>query len=210
MKRVFSVLIACVMICCLFVGCGNQDTTTTPNNSTNDTTPSTDPSSTAPSSTAPQVQGPASALEMMETIWSAWDFEYKDYFMGGGYTEMVSGVPGNVVLEDTDALQFLFYVPEANMSEIQSAASVMHGMNANVFTAAAFQVADAAAFANTMKDTLMSTQFVCGSPAHLLVCSLGDNFVLYAFGDTENIDSFRTAVSTAFPNATTVFDGAMA
>lgn len=210
MKRVLSVLVICVMICTLFVGCGNkQDTTTTPSNSTNDTTPSTEPSSTAPSSTAPEVQGPASALEMMETIWAAWEFEYKDYFMGGGYAEMVSGMPGAVTPEDTEALQFLFYVPEANMADVQSAASVMHGMNANVFTAAGFQVEDASAFATTMQETLMNTQFVCGSPAHLLVCTLGNNFVLYAFGDTENVEGFRTAVSSAYGDMVIVFDGAM-
>lgn len=192
MKRVFSVLVICVMICGLFAGCGSAQ------DPTNDTTP-----------TAPQIQLPATALEMMQTIWAAWEFEYKDYFMGGGYTNSVSGMPGAVETADTDALQFLFYVPEANMADVKSAASALHGMNANVFTAAAFQVEDAAAFAATMKDTLMNTQFVCGSPAHLMVYTLGNGYVLYAFGDSENLGSFRTAVTTAYADAVSVFDGAM-
>lgn len=206
MKRVLSVLMICALMCCLFAGCNNAEPTPSTNPSTNPSVPSTTPS--VP--TEPQVQLPASALEMMETIWNTWEFEYKDYFMGGGYTNMVSGIPGAVELTDTDALQFLFYIPEANLAEVQSAASALHGMNANVFTAAAFQVADAATFAATMKDTLMSTQFVCGSPAHLLVYTLGNGYVLYAFGDTENLESFRTAVTTAYADAVSVFDGPMA
>lgn len=203
MKRVFSVLVICVMICGLFAGCrSTQDPT-------NATTTAPTETTTVPSTTAPQIQLPATALEMMQTIWAAWEFEYKDYFMGGGYANMVSGTPGDVETTDTDALQFLFYVPEDNMADVKSAASAMHGMNANVFTAAAFQVEDAAAFAATMKDTLMNTQFICGSPAHLMVYTLGNGYVLYAFGDSENLDSFRTAVTTAYADAVSVFDGAM-
>lgn len=199
MKKLIALLLVLVMAVSM-VACGENP----------DTTPSTNNTTAAPDPTDPPVVLPASALEMMETIWAAWEFEYKDYFMGGGYTNMVSGMPGAVELTDTDALQFLFYVPEANMADVKSAASAMHGMNANVFTAAAFQVEDAAAFAATMKDTLMSTQFVCGSPAHLIVYTLGNGYVLYSFGDTENVESFRTAVTAAYADAVSFFDGPMA
>lgn len=200
MKKLIALLLVLVMAVSM-VACGE----------TPDTTPSTEgTTTTAPAPTEPQIQLPASALEMMETIWAAWEFEYKDYFMGGGYTNMVSGMPGAVELSDTEALQFLFYIPEANVADVKSAASALHGMNANVFTAAAFQVEDAAAFAATMKDTLMNTQFVCGSPAHLVVYTLGNGYVLYSFGETENVESFRTAVTAAYADAVSIFDGPMA
>lgn len=202
MKKLIALLLVLVMAVSM-VACGENPDTTPSTEGTTTTTPTTAP-------TEPQIQLPASALEMMETIWAAWEFEYKDYFMGGGYTNMVSGMPGAVELTDTDALQFLFYVPEANVADVKSAASALHGMNANVFTAAAFQVEDAAAFAATMKDTLMSTQFVCGSPAHLVVYTLGNGYVLYSFGDTENVESFRTAVTAAYADAVSIFDGPMA
>ena len=197
MKKLFALLLALVMMMSL-VACGETPETTAPT-----TTPTTAP-------TEPAIQLPESALKMMETIWAAWEFEYKDYFMGGGYTNMVNGAPGAVETTDVDSLQFLFYVPEANIANVQSAASAMHGMNANIFTAAAFQVEDAAAFAATMKDTLMSTQFVCGSPAYLIVYTLGNGYVVYSFGETENVESFRTALTTAYADAVSIFDGPMA
>ena len=215
MKKMIALLLVLVMAVSM-VACGENPDTNPSTQGTQGSEPTSQPTEptsqpTEPTSqpTEPQIQLPASALEMLENIWNAWEFEYKDYFMGGGYTNMVSGVPGTVETTDTDALQYLFYIPEANLADVQSAASALHGMNANVFTSAVFQVSDAAAFAATMQETLLNTQFVCGSPAHLLVYTLGNEYVLYAFGDTENLDSFRTAVTTAYADAVSVFDGAM-
>lgn len=203
MKKLISLLLVLVMALSLAActsGNAGETTGTT-------TEPTTEPT-TAPT-TEPVVTGPATALEAMETIWNGWNFEYKDYFMGGGYTNMVNGMPGAVETTDTDALQALLYVPEANWADIQSAASVMHAMNANTFTAAAFNVADAAAFAGIMKDTLLANQWICGSPELLLVYTVG-NTVLIAFGTADNVNSYRTAVTTAYADAVSVFDGAFA
>lgn len=216
MKRVFSVLVTCALACSLFVGCTSKqdpnnttnapgNTTNVPNNTTNTPNNTTNPVGT----TAPETELPASALNVLESIWAAWEFEYKDYFTGGGYANMVSGAPGAVETTDVDALQALLYVPEANLADVKGAASVMHGMNANVFTAAAFLVDDVAAFAATMKDTLMNTQWICGSPASMMVYTLGNEYVLFAFGDTENLDSFRAALSDVYADAASVFDGLM-
>ncbi len=150
--------------------------------------------------------GPASALEVMETIWNAWDFEYKSYMMGAGN---VQGAPGALDAADTDTLQYMLYVPEANLADVQSAASVTHMMNANTFTAAAFLVKDASAFAATMKDTLMNNQWICGFPETLMVYTLGNNCVIIAFGAEENLSGYRTTLTGAYKDAVSVYDGAM-
>jgi hypothetical protein len=204
MKRVFSVLMIVALVCAMFAGCNNQPAPTTP--STPATTPSTTPT-TVP--TEPAIQLPASALELLETVWNTWEFEYKDYFMGGGYTNMVSGMPGAIESTDTDALMYLLFVTEGHVADVQEAASAFHAMNYSVFTSGSFKVADATAFATSLKEGFDNTQWICGSPASLLIYTLGNEYVLYAMGETENLEGFRTAVATAYGDAVTFYDGAM-
>lgn len=157
--------------------------------------------------TTPAPAGPATALEVLETVWNAWDFEYKSYMMGAGNVE---GAPGAVETTDTDTLQYLLYVPEANLADVQSAASVTHMMNANNFTAAAFLVKDASAFAATMKDTLMNNQWMCGFPETLMVYTLGNNCVIIAFGIEEDLSGYRTTLTGTYKDAVSVYDGPLA
>lgn len=203
MKKLISLLLVLTMALSL-AACANGDA-----NETTESTTEATPEATTEATTVPVVTGPATALEAMETVWNAWEFEYKDYFMGGGYSESTSGVPGAIETTDTESLQYILYVPEANLGDVQSAASVFHAMNMNTFTAAAILVSDASAFAATMQDTLLNTQWICGAPETLLVYTVGDSCVLYAYGAADNVDGYRTALTTAYPEAVTVFDGAM-
>lgn len=211
MKRVFSVLVVCVMICAMFAGCGStqQDPTTTGTPAGTTTVPTTTPSTTA-APTQPAVQLPASALEMLTNIVDAWDFEYKAYFMGGGYaTGMVEGAPGAVDATDTDTLQYLMYVPEACLTDIQDAASYCHSMNYSVFTSGAFKVTDAAAFAANLKSGLDGAQWMCGIPEYLMIYTLGNEYVLFVMGTSDNLAAFSPALKTAYPDAVAYFDGLM-
>lgn len=215
MKRVLSIVFVCVMLVGMLAACGTTEPTTGATNpSTNGTTaPTVAPTeptvapTTAP--TEPSVQLPASALEMMQTIYDAWDFEYKAYFMGGGYSNPVEGAPGAVDATDTDTLQYLMYVPEACVADVLGAASYVHSMNYSVFTSGAFKVADAAAFCAKMKEGLDSTQWMCGIPETLMLYTLGNEYVLFAMGTAENMDTFRPAVQAAYPDAVAFFDGLM-
>lgn len=213
MNRMLSLMVIAVMLCGLFVGCGKaQDTTTTDTPTT--TAPSTVPSTTVPSTTVapsePNAELPVSALEMLETICNAWDFEYKNYFMGGGYaTEIVEGAPGAVDPTDTETLMNMLYVPEGCVANVQDAASYCHSMNYSVFTSGAFKVADAAVFAADLKAGLDSTQWMCGIPEHLMIYTLGQEHVLFVMGTAENLESFRPALQAAYPDAVAFFDGLM-
>lgn len=195
MKKLFALLLALVMMMSL-VACGNN----------NPTDPSTDGT---PAPTDPPVVLPASALEMMENIYNAWDFEYKAYFMGGGYTNPVDGAPGAVAATDTDTLQYLMYVPEACLTDVLDAASYCHSMNYSVFTSGTFKVADAAAFCTKLKEGLDNTQWMCGIPEYLMLYTLGNEYVLFVMGTAENLEAYRPALQAAYPDAVAVFDGLM-
>ena len=186
MKKLIALLLALVMMMSL-VACGEKPT---------------EPSE-------PEIELPESALAMMQTIYDAWDFEYKSYFIGGGYSNMVEGAPGAVEATDTDTLQFLMYVPESCVGDVLDAASYCHSMNYSVFTSGTFKVADAAAFCAKMQEDLKNTQWMCGIPETLLLYTLGNEYVLFVMGTAENVDTFRPALKAAYPDAVAVFDGPM-
>jgi hypothetical protein len=146
---------------------------------------------------------------MMTNIIDAWDFEYKSYFMGGGYTNPVDGAPGAVDATDTDTLQYLMYVPEACLADIQDAASYCHSMNYSVFTSGTFKVTDAAAFCANLKAGLDSAQWMCGIPEYLMIYTLGNEYVLFVMGTAENLEAYGPALKAAYPDAVAYFDGLM-
>lgn len=191
MKKLFALLLALVMMMSL-VACGETPDTT---------------GTTAP--TEPAIVLPASALEMMTNIIDAWDFEYKSYFMGGGYSNPVDGAPGAVAATDTDTLQYLMYVPEACLSFIEDAASYCHSMNYSVFTSGTFKVTDAKAFCTSLQEGLANTQWMCGIPEYLMIYTLGNEYVLFVMGTAENLEAYGPALKAAYPDAVAVFDGLM-
>ena len=186
MKKLFALLLALVMMMSL-VACGEKPT---------------EPSE-------PEIELPESALAMMQTIYDAWDFEYKSYFIGGGYSNMVEGAPGAVEATDTDTLQYLMYVPEACLTYIQDAASYCHSMNYSVFTSGTFKVTDAAAFCTKLQEGLENTQWMCGIPEYMMIYTLGNEYVLFVMGTAENLEAYGPALKAAYPDAVSVFDGLM-
>ena len=196
----------------------SQDATEPSQDATDPTEPSqdaTEPSQDATDPTEPSQPSVETneAVDMLASAWDKWESEYKEYFAGGttkfddDYNVLnPQGAPGVV---DAEELEFGYYVPNANLSSVSAAASVYHGLNKNNFTAATFIVEDAAAFAAIMKDALLTTNYVCGFPEHLLVYTLSDNCVLYVLGNLSVMEGFGDAVMSAYPNATVIYDGAV-
>ena len=94
--------------------------------------------------------------------------------------------------------------------QIDDAASMVHMMNANQLTAAAYRLVDgtdAAAFAKDYKANLDSRQWMCGFPEKFVVIGSG-NYVVTAFGNTMNIDNFKAAAEK-LENATVLLEGAI-
>ncbi len=201
MKKLISLLLVLTMALSLAACTGNN----TPDTTTGNTESTTEATTEA---TTPEVTGPASAQEVMDSIFANWEFEYKDSLMGGGYEATVSGAPGTLTATDTATLQNLMYIPEETLSDVTDASFVMNGMNANSFTAYTVKVSDAAAFGASMKDTLQGTQWICGFPEFLMVYTIGE-YCLIAFGAFDVIPTFRTAVTTTYADAVLIYDDVM-
>ena len=84
---------------------------------------------------------------------------------------------------------------------IDDAASMLHAMNANTFTAAAYHVTDSAVqqeLADALKDSIMNTQWLCGFPEVMIIAGIGDDYVVTCIGNAVLVEEFKTQITDAY------------
>ena len=185
MKKLFSLLLAAAMILSL-AACGSK---------------SDDSSSDSQ---------PASALELLETVWSQYSDDDKFPVFGGDTNEdnMVENAPGTFSIEDGDMLDRTLGYPAADADKLSGAASLIHMMNANTFTAGAFRLNDASdmdTVVSDLKDNIMSRQWMCGFPDKLVIVTYGD-YIVSCFGAEDLVDQFRDQLTESFDGASVACD----
>ena len=92
----------------------------------------------------------ASGEEILNNIWDTLAEDQKFAAMGGDMNNMVDGAAGVFELSDADFVLSFLHISADTAAMADSAASLVHAMNANTFTGAAFHMAegaDAEAFA---------------------------------------------------------------
>ena len=141
------------------------------------------------------------AVEALENVWATYGEDEKFFAMGGDMNNMVDNAPGEYGMEDTETLSWALYIPADSIALVDQAASLMHAMNTNTFMSAAFHLTDAAnaeTLATSIKDTIMSTQWMCGFPDKVVMFTVNEDIVMYAFGNAELIDNFKSKVTTVY------------
>lgn len=196
MKKIIALLLVAVMALGM-VACG---TTGANNDNSNETTEA-------------KVEAPASALEVLENVWALYNEETEKFFAMGGYAldeeeipVTVDGAPG--VVSDNDYLVYSLLVPETEAANVTEAASLVHAMNANTFTAGAYKVSDVAAFSAAMREAIQNNQWMCGFPEKLLIADIG-GVVVVAFGNGEVMGVFQGHLTTAYATANILVDEAI-
>ena len=186
MKKLFSLLLAAAMILSL-AACGSKN-----------------------DDGAASGDQPATALELLEAVWSSYAEDDKFAVSGGDYDEanMTEDAPGNFGISDGDTLDYALGYPAADADKLADVASLVHMMNANTFTAGAFHVASASdvdTVVSDLKDNIMNRQWMCGFPDKLVILTMGD-FVVSCFGAEELVDQFRDTLTTVYGEAAVVCD----
>ena len=153
---------------------------------------------------------PASALDLLNDVWAKYCDDDKLSVVGGDTNEdnRVENAPGNFSVEDGDALDYSLSFPAADAGKLSDAASLVHMMNANTFTAGAFHVAsssDVDTVVSDLKDNVMSRQWMCGFPDKLVIATLG-NYVVSCYGAEDLVDTFRDKLTAAYADAAVVCD----
>ena len=135
---------------------------------------------------------PTSALNILETVWNTYGEDEKFAVVGGDFSEANTreDAPGVFDLKDRALADSELGLPET--AAVDEAASLVHMMNANTFTAAAYHATgDTAELAQQLRDNIMQRQWMCGFPDKLVVAVV-DEYVVAVFGAEDLVDTFMT------------------
>jgi len=200
MKRIIALMLTFVMLLS-FAACGNKE---------GKGEETTDGVTTDAVTDAPAVA--VSPLEALNKVWATFADDEKFAAAGGDANNMSMDGPGKFAVEGEEAvlsLDSMLGFPQALVSQIDDAASLMHMMNANTFTCGAYHfknAADATAAVETIKSNILARQWMCGFPETLIIVDLGGGTVLSAFGNGQIIELFKTKTLGAIEGSKVVVE----
>ncbi len=174
----------------------------------------------APSTSTPDISTPdtdvpadetAGALGIIETVWNAIPEDGKFYCVGGSFDAgtAVENAPGDFGVSDAAAVDNSLGFPAASISMIDEAANLIHGMNANNFTMAAYHLTDVSnldAAVKAIDENLTNRNWMCGFPEVLKIVTVNDEYVISIFGAAEIIDPVMAQISASYPTAVVALD----
>ena len=192
MKKKFALVMCTVLMMTLF-GCGKSNETPIPDGDT----------------TVSVTVDALDSADLLTKVWNTYDEADKFPIGGGDYENMVMDTVGAFDVTKTEDLDALLGMPAAGATMIDNAASMMHMMNANTFTAGAYHLQDASLqqdLADLLKDNIMNRQWMCGFPDTLLITSVGDEYIVSAFGNAEIIETFKTKLQEQYEVTEVIYE----
>lgn len=210
MKKRISILL---MVASLLTLCGCRPSAPA------DTTPSIAPDTSTPSQDATQdsqtvPSQPTSSAEtesarILTNIWAAYAEDERFAVYGGAVENSVADGPGDLDITNTEELTTRYMLPQEHTASVVEAASMVHLMNNNIFTAVVFRLADKAdanAVAKALRTNVQENQWICGQPDKLLLADMGSGHLLMMFGSSDAADTFKARLSGAYANADILYD----
>ena len=209
MKKLITLLLVLTMVLSMAACAGKTPDTDSGEKETTETT----------ENTAPQT----SAVEILSNIWALYPAE-EQFPVSGGNMEyhfeqmekdenyMPPNAPGVYDMAYAENLPYLLYIPEAEIANVDEAATMIHAMLANNFSSGVVHVkagTDVNAMATAIKDNLAQTQWICGTPDQMLVAVVAGEYVLIAFGINDAMNPFITRVGEAYPDANVIYSGSI-
>ena len=151
---------------------------------------------------------PTSALNVLETVWNTYGEDEKFPTVGGAFSDadVKENAPGAYDITDRAEADRVLGLPETAL--VDQAASLVHMMNQNTFTAAAYHATDDPdALAQQLRDNIQQRQWMCGFPDKLAVAVVGD-YVTAVYGAEDLVDGFMNHL-TGIYGVTAVYDEAI-
>ena len=151
---------------------------------------------------------PTSALDVLETVWNTYGEDEKFPAVGGAFSDadVKENAPGAYDITDRAEADRVLGLPETAL--VDQAASLVHMMNQNTFTAAAYHATDDPdALAQQLRDNIQQRQWMCGFPDKLAVAVVGD-YVTAVYGAEDLVDGFMNHL-TGIYGVTAVYDEAI-
>lgn len=143
-------------------------------------------------------------LELLEVVADSYGEEELFAMYGGDQEHAVMDAPGAFDITKTQELENTLGLPAELAADIEEAASMVHLMNGNTFTGAAYRLkthTDRNAFARELKAALSDRQWLCGQPDTMAVLAVGDSYVITAYGEAGMMDTFQKKALSALDGA---------
>lgn len=190
MKKIFALILAVTMLLSTLalVGCGDNN---------------------ADDNASSEAVAEVDVVDALKNIWDNYEDENKFAAMGGGMANPVTDGPGELSLDDTAEVNDKTGVPEDKITTIDKAATLIHMMNANTFSAAAVHAAEgvkAEDVATTIGDNLKIRHWMCGIPEKHVIIKVGSNTIISAFGANDLITVFLDKAKVAYPEYTVLLE----
>ena len=146
-----------------------------------------------------------SALEIMDKIWASYSDEDKFPIFGGDTSEenLNPEGPGKYSLDDPAVMENALTFPAASIGKIDEAATLVHLMNSNTFTGAAYHLVnggDADALASELENLITTRVWLCGAPQKLVIARV-DNCLVVAYGTDDLVNGFVSHLTAEFDSA---------
>lgn len=150
----------------------------------------------------------ASAEELLTKTWEAIPEDKSFFVIGGDSEHFAEGKPGKIDLTkaEENGLENTMCYPLSAVEYVDDAASLIHGMVSNGFTAGAYHVTESSnvqTVADAVKEKIVTNRWMCGFPEEVTIASVGD-YVVSVFGYADNLDAFQTALTEVYGDAVTV------
>lgn len=203
MKKLLAIVLAALMLLSLAACAAKENPTET-----------SAPDTTVPDTTAaPDTTDSIDPLELLTTVWNAYPEDERFAAVGGdiGSENTKENEPGVFSIADLSEVDRNLGYPAAQGDQLEAAASLIHMLNTNTFTAGAYQIKDGAdmdALAKALEENIQSRQWVCGFPDRLLVAYVG-NCLVGVFGADDLVQAFQDRLSEAYANVVIVSTAAI-
>ncbi len=146
----------------------------------------------------------AQALDVLSAVEDAYEEGDRFAIYGGDQEHAVMDAPGTFDVTRTEEMGFTLGLPQSQFSNVEDAASMIHMMNANTFTGAAYRLKDGTdvkTFADEAKDNILATQWMCGIPDTLLIVNVDGTYVITAYGEAGIMETFKNNALSVFEEA---------
>lgn len=198
MKKLLAIVLAALLLLSL-AACATKG------DATNDTTV---PDTAVPDTTTAEPEKTVDPLALLTTVWNAYPEEDRFSAIGGdiGSGNTKEDEPGVFSVTDLDEVDRNLGYPSARGDCLEAAASLVHMLNSNTFTAGAYQIksgTDMDALAKDLAENIQSRQWICGFPDRLLVAYVG-NCLIGVFGAEDLVQTFETQLTAAYANVVIV------
>lgn len=208
MKKKIVLLMTAAVLTMGMVACGKDDAANNTENNTISTENGTENNAVADTENgAVNTADVSAAVDVLTNVWAVYSEDEMPIVFGGDAENAVDGAPGVYNIEDLDGINSYFHITADAVAMTDEAASAIHAMNANTFTSSVFHVTDAAnveAFVSSVKESVLSTRWMCGFPEKLVIISVNENYVISAFGNGDMMELFATKVAEVYGDAAVV------